>query len=42
LRKSKPVRLNAGQARKKRQDETVERKKSLKSENSKRKPAWFA
>jgi len=41
LRKSKQVRLNAGQARKKRQDETVERKKSLKSENSKRKPAWF-
>jgi cobalamin biosynthesis Mg chelatase CobN len=27
LRKSKQVRLNAGQARKKRQDETVERKK---------------
>lgn len=42
LRKSKQVRLNAGQARKKRQDETVERKKSLKSENSKRKPARFA
>ena len=42
LRKSEQVRLNAGRARKKRQDETVERKMSLKSEKSKRKPSRFA